>query len=349
MDKKRLIISGVVVVILGALIYLQFRAWESFDWSKFFAETGRVDKLSILYAIALIYAAYALRAVRWKIFLRPVRPETSTLQLISPTVVGFTGLSLLGRPGEFIRPFLIARRTNLPISSQIAVWTVERIFDVAAFTLLLILAAFFAPGAHRPEIDSGLQKTALFLGAIVAVLTIGALAIASSGEGIARWAERRFTSHFGQRLALRIREFRVGLDTIHGLGSFIQIIVVSVLMWGIIALSYKAVTHSYGDASLNIPQNQLFLLMAASMFGSLVQLPGVGGGSQLATISTLSHVFKVQPELAASCGIMLWLVNFMSIVPLGLLLAHNERLSLRKLSDESQQAEESVKPESLSV
>ena len=37
-------------------------------------------------------------------------------------------------------------------------------------------------------------------------------------------------------------------------------------------------------------------------------------------------------ELAASCGIMLWLVTFVAVIPLGLLLAHQERLSLRKLS-----------------
>jgi glycosyltransferase 2 family protein len=349
MDRKHLLITGVVVAVLGALIYLQFRAWESFDWSKFLAETGRVDKLFILAGILLTYFAYVLRAVRWKIFLRPSRPDVTAVQLLSPTIVGFTGLSLLGRPGEFIRPYLIARRTNLPISSQMAVWTVERIFDIGAFTLLLVLAAFFSPGGHRPEIDSALQKTALFLGVIVTVLTIGAIAIARSGEGIAVWVERRLPSHFGERLALRVREFRLGLDTIHGLGSFLQLIVVSVLMWGVIALAYRAVTHSYGDATLTIPQNQLFLLMAASMFGSLVQLPGVGGGSQLATITTLNRVFAVKPELAASCGIMLWLVTFMSVIPLGLLLAHNARLSLRKLSDESQQAEEAVKPESLSA
>jgi uncharacterized protein (TIRG00374 family) len=349
MNKKRLLITGVVVAILGALIYLQFRTWQNFDWAKFFAETGRVNKVYILCSIAFIYFAYALRAVRWKIFLRPSRPEITTLQLFPPTIVGFTGLALLGRPGEFIRPFLIARRTNLPVSSQIAVWTVERIFDIGAFTFLLVLAAFFVPGAHRPEIDSALQKTALFLGLIAAVLTIGAIAIARSGEGIANWTERRLPSGFGERLALRVREFRIGLDTIHGAWSFLQLLFVSVLMWAVIAFSYWSITHAYGDQALNIRLNQLFLLMAASMFGSLVQLPGVGGGAQLATISTLSHVFKVQPELAASCGIMLWLVNFMSIIPVGLLLAHNARLSLRKLSDESQQAEESVRPESLSA
>ncbi len=60
----------------------------------------------------------------------------------------------------------------------------------------------------------------------------------------------------------------------------------------------------------------------------------------MATIAALSSVFDVAPELAASCGILLWLVTFAAVVPLGLALAHHERLSLRKLSEESHHAEE---------
>jgi len=328
---------------LGALVYLQFRAWQTFDWTKFLSQTGRVNKLHIFHGVALIYIAYVLRAVRWKIFLRPSRPETTSMQLVPPTIVGFTGLALLGRPGEFIRPYLIARRTHSPVSTQIAVWAVERIFDIGAFTFLLVLAAFVAVAPRRLPMRNGFQEIALFLGALVVALTIGAIVIARSGESIARWVERRFPSHLGERVALRVREFRVGLDTIHGVSSLLQLIGVSVLMWAIIAVAYKEVTHSYGVAPLDIPQTQVLLLMAASMFGSMVQLPGVGGGSQLATITMLNRVFDVPPELAASCGIMLWLVTFMAIIPVGLLL------SLRKVAEESQQADEQAKPESLSA
>jgi len=80
------------------------------------------------------------------------------------------------------------------------------------------------------------------------------------------------------------------------------------------------------------------------MLGSLIQLPGVGGGSQLATISALEHIFNASHELAANCGILLWLVTFVSIVPAGLLLAHQERLSLRRLSGESHLQEEATIP-----
>jgi hypothetical protein len=59
----------------------------------------------------------------------------------------------------------------------------------------------------------------------------------------------------------------------------------------------------------------------------------------MATIATLSSVFDVPPEMAASCGILLWLVTFAGVVPFGLVLAHRERLSLRKLSKESHRAE----------
>ena len=65
--------------------------------------------------------------------------------MISPTLVGFTGIALLGRAGEFIRPYLIARRADLPFSSQLAVWGVERIFDLGAFTILMLLAISFCP------------------------------------------------------------------------------------------------------------------------------------------------------------------------------------------------------------
>jgi len=134
----------------------------------------------------------------------------------------------------------------------------------------------------------------------------------------------------------------MGLNTIHGPLSMLWLTLVSVGMWYVIALAYQEVTHSYRVDALEIPVSQLLILMFASMLGSMLQLPAVGGGSQMATIATLSNVFDVPPEMAASCGILLWLVTFAAVIPVGLLLAHHERLSLRKLSAESHQAEKEI-------
>ena len=73
-----------------------------------------------------------------------------------------------------------------------------------------------------------------------------------------------------------------------------------------------------------------------------VQLPAVGGGSQLATVAALHYIFSVPSEMSVSCGILLWLVTFVSVTPAGLFLAHREHVSLRKLSLESETQIESL-------
>jgi glycosyltransferase 2 family protein len=346
MDKKRILASVIVFLILAVLVYLQYRHWRTFDWGMFWSQTHRIRKFQVLYAIGLIYFAYGMRAVRWKIFLKPVRPSTSVAELVYPTLVGFAGLALLGRAGEFIRPYLIARRTDLSFSSQLAVWAVERIFDVGAFAFLIVLAIFLPsalPSIPHPEYYAKFREGGFFLIALVVATTVVAVLIGRNGEAAATWVERRLShlpSNLGHKLAQKVREFGMGLNTIHGPASLLWLTLVSVGMWYIIALAYKAITHSYGVDALEIPVSQLLILMGASMAGSMLQLPAVGGGSQMATIATLSTVFDVPPEIAASCGILLWLVTFAAVVPIGLLLAHRERLSLRKLSVEAHRAEE---------
>jgi glycosyltransferase 2 family protein len=346
MDKKRILASVAVFLILAVLFYLQYRHWQSFDWSTFWAQTDRIKKIHVFHALMLIYIGYIMRAVRWKIFLQPVRPKMKTLDLVSPTLIGFTGIALLGRAGEFIRPYLIARRTDLSFSSQLAVWTVERIFDVGAFTVLMVLAIFLPsalPSIPHPEYYVRFREGGFVLVGLVLVMSVVAVVIKRGGDQVAVWVERQFghlSSNFGHKLGQRVREFGQGLDTIQGPLSLLMLSIVSVGMWYIIALSYQEITHSYGVPSLEIPVSQLLILMGASMLGSMLQLPAVGGGSQMATIAALSNVFDVPPEIAASCGILLWLVTFAGVIPLGLALAHFERLSLRKLSKESHVAEE---------
>jgi len=347
MNKHRMLVYALVLAVLALLVYLQFREWRTFDWGKFIEHSRDLTWRHVFHGVVLIYLAYILRAVRWKIFLRPVRKETSTVSLVSPTLVGFTGLAVLGRPGELIRPYLIARRVDLSFSSQLAVWAVERIFDLGAFTVLMV-AGIFLPtklrtfAESRPLYYHWLHVAGYLLTGIVVALFAVAMLVNYKGPAIADWVENRFShlaQNLGHRIAQRVREFAGGLNTIHGPLSFLQLAAVSVLMWWLIALSYKEVTHSYGAPMQQMSVTRVLLLMGSSMVGSMLQLPGVGGGSQLATIEALDKVFQIPRELAVSCGILLWLVSFVAVVPAGLLLAHRERLSLRKVAEESEKAE----------
>src|ERR1035438_7571840 len=176
MINKKYVAYVVVFAILCVLVYLQFRTWRNFDWARLLQY--HLTWRHIIHGVILIYFAYFLRAVRWKIFLRPVRKQASLLGLVPPTVIGFTGLALLGRAGEMIRPYLIARRENLSFASQVAVWAVERIFDVGAFTFILVAAIFLPSKLHAfassapPDVKHGIYLTGyLLIGLVLGLLT----------------------------------------------------------------------------------------------------------------------------------------------------------------------------------
>ncbi len=127
-------------------------------------------------------------------------------------------------------------------------------------------------------------------------------------------------------------------------GSFFQLAGLSVVIWAFIGLAYLAVTHAYSIHRLSqMTLSSVFLLTAASVVGGVLQLPVVGGGSQLATIGMLRGVFILSPELSTSCGIMLWLVMFIAVIPAGLLLARSEHVSLMRIEEESIEEGEKVK------
>ena len=253
MDKKRILASVVVFCILAILIYLQYRHWRTFDWGTFWSQTHRIKKWHVLHGIILIYLAYVVRALRWKIFLQPVRPQTKVIELVSPTLVGFTGLALLGRAGEFIRPYLIARRTDLPFSSQLAVWAVERIFDIGAFGVLMAVAIFLPSALQsipHPEYYQRFREAGFFLIALVLGTTAAAVIVGRNGEGAARWVEQRFahlSSNLGHKLGQKVHEFGMGLNTIHGPVSLISLSVVSVGMWYMIALACVPAANGKSD------------------------------------------------------------------------------------------------------
>ncbi len=347
MTRKRTLIIAVVLVVLAILVYLQFRTVRRFDWAKFKEGTEGLNYWHVLVGCLCIYLADFLRAVRWKIFLRPSAPHASWSGLISPQYVGFTGLALLGRPGEFIRPYLIAKRENLSVASQVAIWFVERAFDIGAVTVILSIDIFLVPSMREnyPEWRvAGYGLMALFLGFAVALW-----ALARHGPPIVGWICRRLrplAKNFADSLEEKLRALSGGLHTVKDAVSFVELSLLSLGLWMLVAFAYREVTHAYpavtGLPDLELPE--VILLMGASVAGGIIQLPVVGGGSQLATIAVLSRTFGYDdaPELAVSCGILLWLVTFMSVVPAGLAFARFEHISLRRLSEESQASEQAA-------
>jgi glycosyltransferase 2 family protein len=365
MKKKHAITTAIVLAVLAGLVYSQFRHWRSFDWQQFWAVSKGVNLWMVFGGVVLIYLADVLRAVRWKLFLAPTC-ETTVARLIPSQFIGFTGLALLGRPGELVRPYLVARKENLTFSSQLAVWAIERVFDISAVAILMgiTLAIWGDKFKAYPQV----QTAGYLLLGLAAALALIFFLVWWRTKQIANILDRLIrprSENVADAVCRKVCAFGEGLHTIRDLKSFVLIALVSLCLWVFIARAYIQVMHSYPVTMVEVQAESdddddsggavitrtvrlhemkledALLVMGASMAGSIVQLPGVGGGSQLAVIELLSSdIFKNEPynitrELAVSCGMLCWLVTFMAVIPAGLIMAHRERISLRMISRES--------------
>jgi hypothetical protein len=201
------------------------------------------------------------------------------------------------------------------------------------------------------QVRSRLQIGGGILIALVALMGVTAWAVKRNSKGVSEWLEAvlgRISGKLARSLGHRIHAFGEGLNTIHDGSAFLQLAGVSLGIWFLIAVTYREVLHAYPMLqapalhAMNLPR--VLLLIGASMIGSMLQLPAVGGGSQLATISVMSSpaIFGIPQEQAVSAGMMLWIVTFFTCVPVGLFFSHHARLSLRKLTVDSHREPDQV-------
>jgi hypothetical protein len=68
-------------------------------------------------------------------------------------------------------------------------------------------------------------------------------------------------------------------------------------------------------------------------FGSIVQIPGIGGGMQVASVVILTELFGVDLAAATGVAILIWLTMYVFVAPIGVILAVHEGLKWRELRD----------------
>ncbi len=334
---------GGIFALLVVLVYIQFRTLKSFEWSTLTHTFDSIRWSRLVLAMLLTYSAYITRAFRWSVFLRPTKPATPA-QMVPAQFIGFTSVAILGRLGEFVRPYLVARRQQVTFTSQLAVYAVERVFDLLAAAGIIAVTLSVSPSVrHLPYHEQFRRAGYLGIGAAL-VLALIAVAIRISGQKMADLASRSLgllSKKFGHAVHEKVLAFSHGLDAIAGWGAFLEALFYSFLTWGLIALAYVVVVHSFAVPELaSIPSAQTILLMAGSLFGSFAQLPAIGGGSQVAIIYVLTSVLHVGPEAATACALTLYVVTFLTVIPAGLAFARVEQVSLRNVARESEMEEE---------
>ena len=326
----------------GAVVLLLYRSrgamgLEGFSWTRLGEVLAQTRVSLLVLSVATIYAAYGVRALRWMRFSRYIG-HGSFASMYSATLIGFTGVFLLGRAGEPVRPILIARKDGVPVSSAFGIYVLERIFDISNTVVIAGLSLLvFSPAARPGGASQALLTTArtggtLLLAGLLAMIGFlvyfrlrGAVALERKLEA---WKSR---PGWHARAAGLFAGFGDGLQAIRTPGDLAAAIAYSALHWGLVILIYLWVPQSFGGRLGEVGLTGGLLVLAFTMVGSTMQLPGVGGGSQVASFLAFTVIFGVEKEAAAAASIVLWLITFAASSLAGVPLLIHEGWSMGEL------------------
>ena len=346
-------------MILAALVALAYQSRHKihladFTWSKFIHSVGQANILLLLLSFVGIYGCYAIRAVRWQRFCRYVGP-TNFLNTYKGTLMGFASIFVLGRAGEPVRPLLLARKDRLPVASMFGIFFLERFCDFAAAAVLACLSLLVFPdrlsdaGADMDWVGHARRGGWLLLGAMTVLTAIlvyyrvhGAAAV---DRGLERW---RAAGGMRMRLASVLSGISEGLQAIRTLPDLWVAIGYTAAHWVLATLIYLWVSQAFSSAFVHSEMNfsGAMLLLAVTLVGSVLQLPGIGGGAQIASIVGLTAIFGVEQEPAIAIAVVLWIITFAGSTLVGIPLLIHEGMSvgeLRQLARAEAAAEETGK------
>jgi uncharacterized protein (TIRG00374 family) len=309
---------------------------HGFQWSLLFDTFRTLDPRWIAGSVALAFVTYFGRAFRWRVLIRHQKPDPSLWRLFTATAIGFTAIVLFGRPGEMVRPYLIAKKEKLSFSSQMAAWLLERIYDLM---MALLVFGFALSRVNASDVQVGesmrwvLRLGGYFVGGVGAVCLVVFFALRHFGEA----SNRRIVAGLGAlpdkyrfRLSELVTSFTHGIESTRDLRAIIEVLLWSVIEWAIIVACYYCIFRASKDVG-HFGLMDVLIFIGFVSFGAVIQIPGVGGGMQLVSIAVLTELFGIPLEISAGLAMAFWMITFVVIVPFGLLLAFREGLQWSRL------------------
>ncbi len=335
---------GLVVAAAACWLLWEWIRSRGFDWRLFLETIAGLHWGWLAAACVLSLATYYGRALRWAVLMKPVRPRPRLWNLTSATLIGFAAITVFGRPGELVRPYLVARKEDVPLSSQLAALLLERIYDLLA-ALLLFGFALSRLDPSKLAVGPAMAWVLAMGGRVAAVVGLICVIVLLILRHYSESARKRLIAalsflpaHLHSRAEKLVTAFVQGAEATRSTRSLSLVAGLTVVEWALIAGSVAALLKAFhGKISMGLVDILVFLGFVA--FGAVIQIPGIGGGFQVVAALVLVELFGVNLEVATSVAMVLWAMSFVLIVPIGAAVALREGVNFRNLKNLGREAE----------
>ncbi len=324
---KRALQATVGFAISAGALWLTLRGK---DLGAIWGAAREADYRVLLPYLLTLVAIHLIRTVRWGILLEPVA-KVPFSRLNAATAVGFMALVLFPfRLGEFARPYLVADRPRLRMSSALSSIVVERVAD-GLFTGLLLVATLLAVPAGTPGL-----RVIRVAGVAVSLAFAGLLAflvVAYRSRALAVRLTARALGPFSPRLAARaagmVDAFITGLRLVPSRAKVALFVALTLGYWGLSGWGMQILARGF---AIQLDAAQAFTVLGVLVVGVMIPAgPGMVGTFQGAVVIGLS--LFTSREVTATHGLayanVLWAVQvgFQTLLGLAFLPSRHIRLA----------------------
>ncbi len=338
MNKKYLnLIIGLIIVILFSYI-----AFKNVSLEELGKALKAVKYIYLIPAVLLIALTFLFRAMRWRYLVSSIK-DVKTTDLFSPLMVGFMGNVLPARAGEFIRAYLLGKKENISFSASFATIVVERLFDLLLFLGLLIGVLLFSADILSQGSSGGnhnlmsIMKTFGWTSFVLAIAIFSFFVLLQHKNDwamkIVKTCIRPLPHKWGEKIVKMVDSFTDGLKILKDVRGFLAALILSFLVWGAMVLTYYPILLAFGlESQLPVIPAMFIVSLSIGIFISLFPTPAFLGSFHLACVVALHEVFGISEAIAASFGIIAWLVAMGFIIIVGLIFILKDNISISELA-----------------
>lgn len=271
------------LIIAGVLLYFAFR---QIDFNEFLIKAREANYGWVIASILVSLMAYAVRAYRWNMLIKPLYSQVTTYRTTLAVLIGYLANLAFPRLGEVTRCATLKKIDNVPITFSLGTVITERIVDLISLLILLALSfileydritQFFIEVFEKYQINF---KGLLIGGMATLSLALILLLIFSNAK-----------SKFFVRLKSKILEIYSGLKSIKNLKNKSLFLLLTIFLWFCyFMMSYLIVYSLEETAGLTISAG--FMLLVTG--GIALALPVQGGiGTYHAMVSSMLMLYGI--------------------------------------------------------
>jgi len=280
-------------------------------WKKLWSDLIGIRWPYVIVVFLAFYLSNYFRALRWLIIFEPLGYRPTKINTIGTILVSYFANLGFPRSGEFVRAAMISRYENIPIDKSLGTVFIDRVMDLIAMALIILLTVMTQIPAFSALYESHLAEVSIYKKLILPVLAlVFSILVFLTRHTWKNWPIIRNFKH-------KVKGFYEGVSSVKKIKEPRAFIIYTIMIWlWFYVMLYAALQSFIPTAHLSLSAGLVIYVFGS--LGMLIPTPGGMGSYHYLVILCLAY-YQIDPVDAFSfANISFFCAQFATNLVLGI-------------------------------